>query len=744
MSSKRTRTCTIAPLLAFLLAAAALYGCGGESSDGPEATTVRSGVAVDPYIEGAVFQEVTAGGSLRQRQSTPSDDQGRFQFSSPLLDGSTVEMKPGARGIHAGAPFGGLLKRTVREGDGEPLVVSPLTTLVANGVTPERLLELLTAAGFDGLGVEDLATDPMAGLSDRIEEVGVADLRLLQANMAAHALLVLTGDPQLGEHALADPDTVRLFAELAEAVRTTLNPAVPPAWAAQAGAAPEHPFTLGDAIHVAARLQRELVARLHEHGGPHGAPGTLDEAMAAVMGGAGPMARSVYEARTGIVPGAPSPGPEPQTPPQTPEVPEEPGPTEPLPDGLALYDTTCASCHKAGAADPAGFAPDLAGAGALVAPKFQASHMGTTLSAAETEALAAWLDGVAPAEPVPTDPTAPPDGVALYAAECAGCHGALMTTNVPGRTAAQVRAAIGANAGGMGGILLTDAELDALAEALPPPLVTDPTVPADGSALYASDCGACHAAGIEDPGGFAPDLAGAGALAAPKLAAGHQGIVLSGAELEALAAWLDSLAVPTQPPPPPGGGNEPPLGSCTACHGQPPSGAAFPNTAGAHAVHAALPTVGADCTVCHLGAVHDGAVDLAFPTTFDGRRGPATDNLDGTCSNVSCHGGQTTPEWWTGSIAVDVQCRSCHAAGTGEDNGYSSGRHTLHVQNRGYDCTVCHSTARLEGLHFSGLDTPGRQRVAASTVGGSDTQVTAYGSETRNCSTQGCHGSKRW
>jgi predicted CxxxxCH...CXXCH cytochrome family protein len=137
-------------------------------------------------------------------------------------------------------------------------------------------------------------------------------------------------------------------------------------------------------------------------------------------------------------------------------------------------------------------------------------------------------------------------------------------------------------------------------------------------------------------------------------------------------------------------------------------------------------------------------VDLAFPATLDAGRGRATDNGDGTCSNLSCHGGQTTPEWWTGSIAVDVQCLSCHAAGTGEANGYFSGRHTLHVQRRGYDCTVCHSTARLAGVHFTGLDTPGREGVAATTIGGADTRVTSYTPATGSCSTQGCHGSKRW
>lgn len=581
-------------LLCFLCALGlmAAAGCGGDSgsnapvagSGDPIAGSPSSGVAVDPYIEGAAFQEVDAFGALRQPESTLSDSQGMFHFPLPLQPGSVVEMKTSARGVHAGAPFQGLLRRVVREGEGEPLVVSPLTTLIANGVSAEELLEALSAVGLAGVRPEDLTADPMAGLTDRVGPVTDAELQLLQANMAVQGLLSLTGNPDLGPEALGRPDTALLLEDLMVAVRATLNPSVCAQWAADAGERGEHPFTLGDAIHAAARLQRDVVASFREklgEGGLPPAPGVMDEALAVIMEGAGAVARSVHEARTG-----------------------------------------------------------------------QASE---------------------PPAPDPTDPT-------------------------------------------------------------------DPSVPVDAAALYGESCSACHSAGAEDPNGFAPDLAGAGDLVAPKLQAGHQGVSLSAAEVEALAAWLDLLAPPAEPGPadPP-----PTTGSCTACHGQPPSGTSFPNTRGAHAAHANLPTVGGDCSVCHLGAAHNGSVELELPLQFDARSGPATDNLDGTCSNISCHGGQRTPDWWTGTIAVETQCRSCHQAGTSQYNGYSSGRHTLHVQNRGYDCTECHSTARLQGVHFAGLDTPETEGVAASTLGGAGTRVTGYDPSTRNCTTS-CHSSERW
>lgn len=59
------------------------------------------------------------------------------------------------------------------------------------------------------------------------------------------------------------------------------------------------------------------------------------------------------------------------------------------------------------------------------------------------------------------------DGAALYAANCAGCHGALASTGLRGRTAAQIQAAINGNVGGMGFLsILTSAQVQAIATAL--------------------------------------------------------------------------------------------------------------------------------------------------------------------------------------------------------------------------------------------------------------------------------------
>src|SRR5207302_1717607 len=63
-----------------------------------------------------------------------------------------------------------------------------------------------------------------------------------------------------------------------------------------------------------------------------------------------------------------------------------------------------------------------------------------------------------------------PNGAALYASKCQGCHGSLATPNFSNRTFAGIKAAIVGNVGGMGFLAsLTDAELQAIANALSPP-----------------------------------------------------------------------------------------------------------------------------------------------------------------------------------------------------------------------------------------------------------------------------------
>ncbi len=93
--------------------------------------------------------------------------------------------------------------------------------------------------------------------------------------------------------------------------------------------------------------------------------------------------------------------------------------------------------------------------------------------------------------------TPPPpviDGLALYNANCAGCHGAAPGTKA-GRTAAQIQNAIVTVNAMITPALqaLTTAQLQAIADAIGGG--TPPPTPTDGKGLYDSYCASCHGAG---------------------------------------------------------------------------------------------------------------------------------------------------------------------------------------------------------------------------------------------------------
>jgi predicted CxxxxCH...CXXCH cytochrome family protein len=194
---------------------------------------------------------------------------------------------------------------------------------------------------------------------------------------------------------------------------------------------------------------------------------------------------------------------------------------------------------------------------------------------------------------------------------------------------------------------------------------------------------------------------------------------------------------------------------CIRCHQLPPDGTAFPNTAGAHAQHT---TLGAYivCNTCHLGAggssansYHlNGVPVVFFQTTYNAQTGgTATFNADDrTCSNVSCHGGQTTPSWQTGAIDVSTQCTACHTYYYGSSpqyNSYSSGQHYTHVLDWSGPklyCTVCHDASLLSSNHLTTLNTTSMEGPASATL----RAQTLYNGSTCDMNApgglEGCHG----
>ena len=196
--------------------------------------------------------------------------------------------------------------------------------------------------------------------------------------------------------------------------------------------------------------------------------------------------------------------------------------------------------------------------------------------------------------------------------------------------------------------------------------------------------------------------------------------------------------------------------NCSSCHSEPPAGAAYPNVVGAHPTHNGLAGVTGVCDTCHSGlgsgtlphynsanarpgkdAFRVPPGDAAFLSNFNAQSGPASfDNAALTCSNVSCHGGQTTPNWQTGSLNPDTDCESCHVPGATQFNGFVSGRHITHVPffvpafGVVPTCVACHDTVKLAdpavGAHFDNLVTTAIDTRASVTIGGGTTLVQTY------------------
>ncbi len=179
--------------------------------------------------------------------------------------------------------------------------------------------------------------------------------------------------------------------------------------------------------------------------------------------------------------------------------------------------------------------------------------------------------------------------------------------------------------------------------------------------------------------------------------------------------------------------------NCTSCHNVPPDslgpqGASQPNLEGTHVGHVDFTPTTADCSACHVGGgtgslshydrvdqtTPDYPAEVVFLPLYKAKTGGDTsyNEINQTCGNISCHGGQTSPDWTAGMITVANDCTLCHQLASVSDqyNSYSSGGHSTHAEINGwadnhalgYDptCSACHEAARLPASgHFDDLDT---------------------------------------
>jgi mono/diheme cytochrome c family protein len=215
------------------------------------------------------------------------------------------------------------------------------------------------------------------------------------------------------------------------------------------------------------------------------------------------------------------------------------------------------------------------------------------------------------------------DGAALYAANCAGCHGSLASSGKKGITVDRLQGAIANGTGGMGALApLTASDVQAIVTALTPATPTPtptpvPTPVLDGPTLYNANCAACH--------GPLTSSAKAGASSSRIQTAISNGIggmgYLSSLSSTQLSALASALATVTPSPTP--------TTACGSCHAIPPA-------AGKHSKHA---REGIACASCHGTGYSTTSFNAA--THNNGVKNIATNtgwnSATRTCANA-CHG----------------------------------------------------------------------------------------------------------
>ncbi len=338
MNKQNWRWLTRAKLPLGILLSLFLVACGGGggSSDSPTAGGITQARAVDPYISGAVFQEVPENGGAPIQKSGATNAQGLATFSKPLTPGSIVELVPGKTGSDSQNPFSGILKRKVGPTDTGILVASPLSTLVANGATAQNVVQDLQLAGITGITASDVNRNPMAGLDTTQQNVTDGQMKLLQANMAVNAFMsavnTSAGAYDLNAQALEDPTQAALFSDMISAAQQILDPSLFQQLADQVQTTSGAPVTVGDFINTASGMLHSIASQVNadvmSKGMQNLSSGLVSTLLTNGLKQAPGIMQGIYTTRMSTGADSGSGG-------------------ATAPDGATLYSQDCASCHGA-------------------------------------------------------------------------------------------------------------------------------------------------------------------------------------------------------------------------------------------------------------------------------------------------------------------------------------------------------------------------------------------------------------
>lgn len=391
-----------------------------------------------------------------------------------------------------------------------------------------------------------------------------------------------------------------------------------------------------------------------------------------------------------------------------------PAPTQPpalILDGPALYADNCSGCHGP-VATSSKKGITLARLQSAISNNIGNMGFLGNLTTEQQQSLVGVLVAAAPA-PTPTPAPGPApvsDGSALYATNCAGCHGSLASSSKKGITIARLQAAIASNTGGMGNLsALSVSDVQALVTVLTPSTPTPtPTPVLDGATLYSSNCASCH--------GVLSSSSKVGATASRIQSAitnniGSMGSLsgLSSAQIAALGTVLATV-VPTPAPvptPTPAPGPTPaPSADGTALYGS--------NCAGCHGALASSSKAGRTATQIQ-SAINNNTGSMG--------------SLSGLTSvQVTAIGTALASVTPSPVPAPTPACGSCHAIPL------ATGHHSTH-KSQGVGCVTCHGAGYSTTTVNLATHNNGVKNI--------DTAKTGWNVSKRSCSNS-CHGSKTW
>ncbi|MDH5518021.1 MAG: c-type cytochrome, partial [Gammaproteobacteria bacterium] len=231
-------------------------------------------------------------------------------------------------------------------------------------------------------------------------------------------------------------------------------------------------------------------------------------------------------------------------------------------DGATLYANSCSSCHGAGSSSTkAGASVTRIIGGITGLNSVSSMNYLEGLTVAEVQAISDYLVAMGSSTPPPATST----GSALYANNCAACHGADSSSSKIGATVVRINTGISSVSSMNSLSSLSAAEILAISDYLvsldvaPPPASSS-----SGATLYTNNCAACHGPGDSSAkAGATVSRINTGIAAVSGM--NYLSNTLSSADIQAIAEYLAAIPTPTTP----SGLYQ---AYCASCHGATGSG----------------------------------------------------------------------------------------------------------------------------------------------------------------------------